>query len=499
MIIFEDVQNSAITISFGQNRTIKVSGTTILIVVLIVGGLLRFAALGRWSLWTDELYNLRLIPVSARLAEGVPADQHPPLYYLLLEQVLRLGRSEGLMRLPSALAGLLTIPIMWRVGVALKRPQLGLLATALVAFAPLHIWYSREARMYSLAMFFWTTAIYFYIQSWQRDNWLDTLGLVLMMTGGLYTAYPTLALWFIQVALFFLFWRLSRGRAGRLGRWAAAQLAIGALFYLWWPFLQRQLERPIVFNWLNFFELVLGGQTAAHLTQWLEQSGLTTTLVGTFQLALAVGLLFVLGSWLLSLLVVRRPSLIALVKRWEFPIAVLITFLFLLFTAAGAVPRGLSLRRQLLVFWIPFLPLAAWALLRLRDRWIPAVIVVMSLLLSLYTAFGLPYEDWRSTAVMISEQGRPGDLILVSPHWSTMAFDYYYEGDVSYQGATIQQVLTDEAALDNARRVWLVVNRHPAIGGQTMEVEGWFLENGRVLMTYEYQQYLTVYEMVFGN
>jgi 4-amino-4-deoxy-L-arabinose transferase-like glycosyltransferase len=496
---FEDVQNPAITISLGRNRTIYLSETTILVVILILGGILRFAALGRWSLWTDELYNLGLMPVSARLAEGIPADQHPPLYYLLLEQVLRLGRSEWLMRLPSALAGLLTVPIMWRVGVALKRPQLGFLAAALLAIAPLHIWYSREARMYSLAMFFWAAAVYFYIQSWRRDNWLDTLGLVLTMAGGLYTAYPTLALWFIQVALFFPFCQLSGGRLVRLGRWAAAQFAIGALFYAWQPFLQRQLERPTVFNWLNFFEPVLGGQTAARLTQWLEQSGLTTTLAGTFQLALGVGLLVVLVSWLLSLLVVRWPSIPALVKRWEFLIATLITFLFLLITAAGAVPRGLSLRRQLLVFWIPFLPLAAWALLRLRDRWIAAVVVLMSLLLSLYTAFGLPYEDWRSTAVVISEQGRPGDLVLITPSWSTMAFDYYYLGDVSYQGANIQQARNDEAALDNARRVWLVVNRHPAMAGQTMEIERWFMENGRVLMTYEYPQYLTVYEMAFGD
>jgi hypothetical protein len=123
----------------------------------------------------------------------------------------------------------------------------------------------------------------------------------------------------------------------------------------------------------------------------------------------------------------------------------------------------------------------------------------MSLLLSLYTAFGLPYEDWRSTAVVISEQGRPGDLVLITPSWSTMAFDYYYLGDVSYQGANIQQARNDEAALDNARRVWLVVNRHPAMAGQTMEIERWFMENGRVLMTYEYPQYLTVYEMAFGD
>lgn len=498
-MIFEDLSNSGITIRLGRNRTVSFSGMTILAVVFILGGIMRLAALGRWSLWTDELYNLGLMPVSALLAEGVPADQHPPLYYLMLEQVLRWGRSEWLMRLPSALAGLLTIPVMWRVGVALKRPQLGLLAAALLAFAPLHVWYSREARMYGPAMLFWAAAIYFYVQSWRRDKWLDTLGLVLTMTGGLYTAYPTLGLWFMQVALFLLCWQLGGGRLVRLGRWVAAQFAIGALFYGWWPFLQQQLERPLVFDWLNVFEAVLGRGTAERLAGWLAQSGLTTTLAGTLQLALAGGILVVLGSWFLSWLVVRRPLIVALVKRWEFLVAVLITFLFLLMTAAGAVPRGLSLRRQLLVFWIPFLPLAAWALLRLRDRWIAAVMVGVSLLLAAYTAFGLPYEDWRNTTGVISERGRAGDLVFITPSWASMAFDYYYEGEIPYRGMTVEQIPDVGAARGDARRVWLVVNGHPAMGGQTLAVEEWFLENGRVLRTYEYPQYLTVYELAFGD
>jgi 4-amino-4-deoxy-L-arabinose transferase-like glycosyltransferase len=465
------MQNTQITIHLGRDRSFQFSETFILTIILILGGLLRFVALGRWSLWTDELYNLGLMPVSALLSDGIPADQHPPLYYLLLEQVLKLGRSEWLMRLPSALAGFLTIPIMWRIGAALKRPNIGLLAAALIAFAPLHIWYSREARMYGLAMFFWVAAIYFYIQSWQRDNWLDTLGLVLVMTGGLYTAYPTLALWFIQMALFFLFWRLCDGQPIRLVRWLLAQLAVAALFYAWWPFLQRQLDRPTVFDWLNFFESALGPETAEQLSQWLEQRNLTTTLAGTFQLAVVAGLVFVLVSLLLSLIVVRWRSIISLVKRWEFPIAIIITFIFLALTAAGAIPRGLSLRRQLLVFWVPFIILAAWAIIQLKNKWLLAAAVGLSLLLSLYTAFGPAYEDWRSAVVVVEEHSQPGDLILITPTWSTAAFDYYYEGDLFYTGTNLQHARQNEPALIQAPHVWLVFNRHPALAVLTLETE----------------------------
>ncbi|MFZ0546628.1 MAG: glycosyltransferase family 39 protein [Candidatus Promineifilaceae bacterium] len=472
-----------------------------LVVVLILGGLLRFVALGRWSLWTDELYNLGLMPVSALLAHGIPADQHPPLYYLLLEQALRVGRSEWLMRLPSAVAGVLTIPVMWRVGVALKRPRLGLLAAALLAFAPLHVWYSREARMYGLAMFFWAASIYFYVQGWQRDNMLDTVGLVVTMTAGLYTAYPTLALWFMQMALFYLFWRLSDrgGRLARLVRWVAAQVVTAGLFSLWWPFLRQQLERSLVFDWLGLFEVVLGRETAERLNQWLAQSGLTTTLAGTLQLALIAGLLFVLAAFLVSVFVVRRPSLMALIKRWGYPMAVLIGLLLALSIVVGAIPRGLSLRRQLLVFWLPFSFLAAWALVRLKARWVVVGALALSFCLSVSVAFGPAYEDWRGTVGVIAEQGQTGDLIVISPPWSTMAFDYYYAGDMLYEAAIIRQEQEDKAALADARRVWLVVNRHPALAEQTVETEMWYLANGRVVGSYAFSQYLTVYEIVFGE
>lgn len=492
------MQNAALSLQLGRDRTIQLSETTLLSAILIVGGLLRFVALGRWSLWTDELYNLGLMPVSASLAQGIPADQHPSLYYLILELVLKIGRSEWLMRLPSALAGFLTIPIMWRIGVALKRPNLGLLAAALLALAPLHVWYSREARMYALAMLFWTAAVYFYLQSWQRDNWLDTLGLVLTMTGGLYTAYPTLALWFIQMALFFLFWRLTGGQPIRLIRWAIAQAGIAALFSLWWPFLQRQLDRPTVFDWLNFFESIVGPEGAAQLGRWLEQRDLTTTLAGTFQLAVMAGLLFALVTFLLTMIIVRWPAIIGFVKRFAFPIAIVLAFIFLSVTIAGAIPRGLSLRRQLLVFWIPFLIPAAWAILYLKDKWTLGVAVGLSVLLSAVVVFGSAYEDWRSTAVIISEEGRPGDIVFIAPNWSTNAFDYYYGGDVPYTWTTPEQAREEAASLAEARRVWLVVNRHPSLLVLTARTENWFMENGRLLETYEYPQYLTVYEFEFN-
>jgi hypothetical protein len=120
-------------------------------------------------------------------------------------------------------------------------------------------------------------------------------------------------------------------------------------------------------------------------------------------------------------------------------------------------------------------------------------------LLSLYTAFGPAYEDWRSAVVVVEEHSQPGDLILITPTWSTAAFDYYYEGDLFYTGTNLQHARQNEPALIQAPHVWLVFNRHPALAVLTLETENWFRENGRLIATYEYPQYMTVYEFEFGS
>ena len=59
--------------------------------------------------------------------------------------------SETSLRLVSAVAGTLTIPVAWLLIRELTRSRaVALLSTALLAVNPLHIWYSQEARAYAL-------------------------------------------------------------------------------------------------------------------------------------------------------------------------------------------------------------------------------------------------------------------------------------------------------------------------------------------------------------
>ena len=61
-----------------------------------------------------------------------------------------LGTGEIALRLPSALAGIATVPVAWAIGRELAGRRAAIVCAALVAVNPLFVWYSQEARAYEL-------------------------------------------------------------------------------------------------------------------------------------------------------------------------------------------------------------------------------------------------------------------------------------------------------------------------------------------------------------
>jgi 4-amino-4-deoxy-L-arabinose transferase-like glycosyltransferase len=125
-----------------------------LALITLLGGVLRFYRLDHQSLWMDEVLTVLSSHTSlASVLFDPPVDPNiPPLYYLLMSALQGLGDSEIALRMPSAVVGVLSIPLMYSVA----RQWLGrtaLLAALLLAVSPLHVWYSQEARPYALLIF----------------------------------------------------------------------------------------------------------------------------------------------------------------------------------------------------------------------------------------------------------------------------------------------------------------------------------------------------------
>ncbi|MGH2866702.1 MAG: glycosyltransferase family 39 protein [Solirubrobacteraceae bacterium] len=80
------------------------------------------------------------------------AEITPPLYFVLAWMTSHLGHSVFLLRLPSLVAGVLSLPVVYLLGCRTVGRRGALVATALTTFSPFMIYYSTEARAYAVMM-----------------------------------------------------------------------------------------------------------------------------------------------------------------------------------------------------------------------------------------------------------------------------------------------------------------------------------------------------------
>lgn len=133
-----------------------------LLAIMILGAVLRFYGLGFQSLSGDELASWSFSEGDT-ISKLVGSDVQPPLYFLILDLArLILGDSEWALRLPSAIAGWLSIPAVYLLGRRLYSEREGLMAALFVAVIWSPIYYSQEARPLSVLILLSILTSYFW-------------------------------------------------------------------------------------------------------------------------------------------------------------------------------------------------------------------------------------------------------------------------------------------------------------------------------------------------
>lgn len=128
----------------------------VLSLLILVGMFLRFFHLDYNSLWLDEActFNIASLSLSGIWNFSATSDPNPPLFYLIEHFMLAFGQNEFVLRFIPALFGILTIPIFYSIGKEFHDKSVGITMAALLTFSPFHIFYSQEARAYSIMLFF---------------------------------------------------------------------------------------------------------------------------------------------------------------------------------------------------------------------------------------------------------------------------------------------------------------------------------------------------------
>jgi mannosyltransferase len=113
--------------------------------------LLRLHGLGDKPFWLDEVATLRRATATIPdLVLDSLHNNHYPSYFLMLWVVAKIGTSQWLLRLPSAVFGAIAASLTCAIGRSVKDSRSGAVAGLLMAFSPFEVQFGQEARSYTL-------------------------------------------------------------------------------------------------------------------------------------------------------------------------------------------------------------------------------------------------------------------------------------------------------------------------------------------------------------
>ena len=145
------------------------SGLFLLLFIILLGSALRFYELGDKSLWVNELYAyFEAKKPFFEMLKGLDFRQPPPFFIFLNPYVKAVGPNDFLLRLPSALTGIISIGLIYILGKSLFSKREGLIGAFYLALSPDHINVSQDMRQYSLLVLFSLLSSIFFLKMLDR-------------------------------------------------------------------------------------------------------------------------------------------------------------------------------------------------------------------------------------------------------------------------------------------------------------------------------------------
>lgn len=161
----------------------------LLLAILVFGFLVRMFQLGQDILWYDEVGVYGITKVKS-LADIVPIVQSHvmamPLDYVITWLISHLGSSNAILRFPSVVWGMFTLPVCYLFFKELSNSRTAIYSTLLLAISPFHIQYSQELRFYASLTFFYLLSTYTLFQAMKNPEWKRWLIFTVITIIGVY-------------------------------------------------------------------------------------------------------------------------------------------------------------------------------------------------------------------------------------------------------------------------------------------------------------------------
>lgn len=481
-----------------QRPTSRLLEWLLLLLVAGVAVLARCYRIDQQSVWWDDyngLIGLRESGFFECLRKALNVNPHTmPLYYVL--QYLYscvFGTSALAMRLFSVTLGILTIPVLYRIGKDTFGRAAGLVAVMCFALSPIHIFHDQSIRQYPLFVLLAACSTYSLLKS-TRDSGTLWWALNLVANTLLVWTHVFGVLLIVAEAVFLLPVSIRRFRRAFL--WTGVQVLLLAPCAVWLHFMPRVPEhafshfrvpstKEVYFDIFGddsagtHFDLMPSGATWNFIPdQW--RVSFLSKLAGVDQL---VALVFVVSAcWLAGAIVSR---VLAAKSRkgtgtpdFAGPLLLLSIGLLpaILLAAVSYAWRPCTYPRYTMFSSLALYIALGGLVQALRFR-VPQMLAVV-FVVALYAyelSFVLPAAtrtDWKGAESVIRSQAGPDDIILVGgmgpayPNLNVFCFNVGSSDWPIAPAHTLQAVcdktlchLSGSTLSDRPRSVWFVINR----------------------------------------
>lgn len=422
--------------------------------ILLLSFIIRIISLNQ-SLWLDEAINImaaKQFSLFGMVTQYAAADFHPPGWFVIIWFWGKIfGYSEVVMRLPSVFFGVLTVYVTYLIGRKLISRNLGLVAALFISINPLHIYYSQEARMYSLAALAVAVNIFILTKIVKRER----INLIFFILSNVLILLSDYVAYFIfPVELIFL---LLLKENKFLRRWFIALFTALVLMSWWIPVFLSQLD--------------IGAVTSANLTTWKFVVGgfdfktvpltFVKFIIGRINLAdkIMYAVLLLPVSILFAYLILQGVR-----HLYNMPKKLLLLWLLVPPVIATIISFFIPVYSYFRVlFIIPgFVILIANGILSFKDKlrygFLAAVVLIQVFCTLVYLLNPkFQRDDWKGL-VNFFKSIQP-EIILFESSGTLPPFDYYAMGSLNAKGALKDFPARDKTAvvdLKEYKEVYLV-------------------------------------------
>jgi mannosyltransferase len=435
--------------------------------IIIAGLILRFYNLGFNSLWLDEVATYQIVSGNLQhiwesMSDG-KIGYSPPLFFVIEWVVVQIyGVSEASMRIVSAFFGTMTILVMYHIGEKFYDKTTGLITAAIIAFSPFLIFYSQEARMYSVLLFCCAVTFYFFLKAMKDNNRNDWIYFGIASATVLWTHFYAVIFPGLLIMFAIAYRRKELKNIGiATGIFAAVSLPIIITAITLYMARYASGSPTYGFRGIDVITSIftqLGGYSSPTIYLSFFVAGIVWLYVKDNEKAFLLG--WLVGAILLISVIMADhiPMIPRYVIYLMIPLSLGIAGSYKLFSS---LVKNTTAKKVIAAFLITFF-----------------VIMALPFYQSYYTTYSK--DDWRGISKDLTMFTEPGDTVVPVPSYIDIPLGFYYS--TASDGTTMGTI--DTAMNSSGSNTYFVMTSDVMAADPSGQVYAWMQEHTQIVKQY---------------